>query len=430
MLRAVAGRKRRPLWGTLTLIIAIAIGVCLYAANSSRTNLMRQAETDARLAVQTKLAPLLMPKDLEGPIVGQRAAEVETRIASSIIGPGPIERVRIYSDAGLILYDDQKHLVTTKPSYLHDLLYSVANGQTESRVRDGVFQTYVPLWLQPNANVAVAEMSQPAGPIADEATGIWYRLAVGLGIAFVVASALFASTFRRRAATPSVAMATSVPTASHVDIRSLEVAKQQAEKRAESSERDLKEVQRQFRAALDEIKTMEARLEMHRSQTNNEQEDLQVLRDQLRETSEGLHKAEMDNNTLRERLAIRQYELDDMKTRYAKVQAEAKERAETQAGAPGIAEVSELLSRLAAAERRAADMESEVERMESELASTAEQFHLAKLSEALREYGNDEDEFDEVDEVSVEEVEEEDDLFEHPKVLFGVRPRVANGKVR
>jgi len=242
-------------------------------------------------------------------------------------------------------------------------------------------------------------------------------------------SALFASTFSKRAATPSVATPASAPATSHVDIRGLEIAKQQAQKRAESSERDLKEVQRQFRDALDEIKTLEARLEMHRSQTSNGQEDLQVLRDQLRDTSERLHKAETDNNSLRERLAIRQYELDDLKSRYAKVLAEAKERAETAVGAPGIAEVSELLSRLAVAERRAADMEIEVERMESELASTAERFHLAKLSEALREYDND-DEFEGVDEISVEEIAEEDDLFEHPKVLFGVRPRVTNGKVR
>jgi len=64
MLRAVARRERRPLWGTLTLIIVIAIGVSLYAAHSSRANLMRRAETDARLVVQTKLAPMLQPRDL------------------------------------------------------------------------------------------------------------------------------------------------------------------------------------------------------------------------------------------------------------------------------------------------------------------------------------------------------------------------------
>jgi hypothetical protein len=427
MLGSVVRRERRPLWGTLTLIIAIAIGVTLYAAHSSRTSLTHQAETDARLAAQTQLAPILMPRDLEAPVTGDRATEIESAIARSITSTGPIDDVRIYSDAGLILYDDHRHVATTKPSYLHDLLFDVANGQSQSMLRDGVLRTYVPLWLVPGGNVVVAEMSQPFAPIAAEAAGIWYRLALGLGIALAAASVLFAMTFRARATVAATVTVPSAPVTAHPDIRALEVAKQQAEKRAAASERDLKEVQWQFRTALDELKTMEARLAMHQSHTNTNDDDLQALRDQLRDTSERLHKAEMDNNALRERVAIRQYEFDDLKSRFAQAQAQAEARAQEQTSRP--VEVDELLSRLQAAERRAADMEGEVERMESELVSTAERFHLAKLSEALREYDND-DEADESDEVSVQEVEEDDDLFEHPKVFFGVRPRVTHGKVR
>jgi chromosome segregation ATPase len=281
----------------------------------------------------------------------------------------------------------------------------------------------------PGGSVVVAEMSQPFGPIAAEAAGIWYRLAFGLAIALAAAIALFAMTFRARATVAAAVTVPSAPVAGHADIRALEVAKQQAEKRAAASERDLKEVQRQFRTALDELKIMEARLEMHQSHASTNDDDLQALRDQLRETSEGLHKAEMDNNALRERVAIRQYELDDLKSRFAQAQAEAEARAQEQTSRP--TQVDELLSRLETAERRAADMEGEVERIESELVSTAERFHLAKLSEALREYDNDDDdELDESDEISVRQVEEDDDLFEHPKVFFGVRPRVTNGKVR
>jgi hypothetical protein len=61
-------------------------------------------------------------------------------------------------------------------------------------------------------------------------------------------------------------------------------------------------------------------------------------------------------------------------------------------------------------------METEVERIEAELDYTANRFHMAKLTEALREFDN-----DEVD---------GDDMLEHPKVIFGTRQRVAPERAR
>ncbi|GBC87410.1 hypothetical protein HRbin12_01416 [bacterium HR12] len=75
--------------------------------------------------------------------------------------------------------------------------------------------------------------------------------------------------------------------------------------------------------------------------------------------------------------------------------------------------MAELRRALAAAERRATELETEVERLQAELDETAGSLHLAKLSEALREI--DEEDLVPLDEVPVEE----------PKVIVTVdRPTV------
>src|SRR5512141_1276653 len=96
-------RGRRALWGSLSLIIVIAIGGTLFAAAASRAKLTQQAETDAKLAAQTQLAPLLQPRDLMGPIAGERAKTLQAAIETEIVDPGPVASVRLYSELGRVL---------------------------------------------------------------------------------------------------------------------------------------------------------------------------------------------------------------------------------------------------------------------------------------------------------------------------------------
>ena len=91
-------------------------------------------------------------------------------------------------------------------------------------------------------------------------------------------------------------------------------ARAKAERRAESSASALKELQAQF-ATLDELKAAEALMQMTDEASTHSEGEIQALRDQLRDTSERLHKTELDGNALRERLALRQSELDEQKTR-------------------------------------------------------------------------------------------------------------------
>lgn len=390
-------RERRALWGSLSLIIVIAIGGTIAAAASSRARLTERAATDARLVAQTQLAPLLTARDLEGPITGDRARELGEAIRAEISSTGPVEKIRLYSKLGRILYDADPEIVTVRPSFVRDLIYRVATGEAESIVRDGHLLTYVPLWTSPGGTVVVAEMSQPYGPISAEATGLWYRIALGLGIALLVTATLFVRAVRARDRTLSL-----VEVRAHPEFVAAEDARARAEQRAAAAEAALTDVRRQLRAALDEISTMERTMEMLEQEDRSE--EARTLRDQLRDTAERLHAAERDNAALRERLALRQRELDEHKARLLELEARTP-----------TAEVEELRKRLEAAERRATEMESEVERLEAELDATAGSLHLAKLSEALREIDNDQ---------ALVEIDE--DLEEHPKVIFTVeRPTKA-----
>jgi hypothetical protein len=399
MFASLVRRERRTLWGSLTLIIAIAIGGTLFAAAASRAEMMQRAATEARLAAQTQLAPMLQPRDLMGPITGERAAELGERIRDEISSAGPISSVRIYSDLGRILYDANPKLVTVKPTYVRDLVHDVAHGSSTSEVHGDTLQTYVPLWTSPGGTVVVAEMSQPFGPISAEATGSWYRLALALGLVLVVTAGLFALSMRRDAEAPSVAVVQS-----HPAFAAAEEARLKAEQRAAATEVAFKDLQAQFRQTLDELNAMEAIVKMNETGANHSEDELQALRDQLRDTAERLHKAELDNNALRERLALRQSELDDHKARLMALEQRT----------PG-AEIEELRRRVEAAERRATEMENEVDRIQAELDYTADRFHMVKLSEALREFDND-------------EAPEDEDLFEHPKVIFTPRPSRATAR--
>jgi hypothetical protein len=393
-------RERRTLWGALIPIIVIAIAACLHAAASSRDALTARAENEATIAAQNQLAPMLTPRDLTGPVTGERARELEQAIDEEIVASGPVDSIRIYSPLGRILYDADPSVVTLKPTYLREFLYQVANGLPRSEVRAGLLQTYVPLWLSPGGQVVVAEMSQPYGPIAAEAQTPWYPLAIALGVTLIAAIVLYVVSRRAKVAAPPAGTVQS-----HPAFRAAEDARMRAEQRATAGEVAFKDLQAQFRTTLDELKAMEATVKMQESQTTSSDDEIQALRDQLRDTAERLHKAELDNNALRERLALRQSELDESRAKLA----EATERTPSD-------ELAELRRRVEMAERHATEMENEVERIEAELDYTSNRFHMAKLTEALREFDNDEP--------------EEDDIFEHPKVFFNGRPRVMPGKVR
>jgi len=164
-------------------------------------------------------------------------------------------------------------------------------------------------------------------------------------------------------------------------------------------------VQKRLKEALAHVKELEGRLAMNEAHNGTNDGELTALRDQLRETSERLHQAELDNNAIRERMSLRQQELDEARRMLSQIRTGGDD---------------ELRARLEAADRRAAEMERELDKLASELGTTTAKFHVTKFTQALRELENDTD----------LEIEQEDDLFEHPVIIRNVSGQSAPQKVR
>lgn len=389
MFGSLARRERRAFWTVSSVVLAAGIGFTLWAAAHARAEASGLATNDARVAAQTKLTPLLLPRDLTAPVTDERGKELTAEIERTIASVGPIDEVRIYSSVGRILYAEDPGIVGTRPSYLRDRAFEVANGQAESWVRGGLLQTHVPIWLTPGGTVVVAELSRPFGPIAAEANGSWYQLAIALGVLFLVTTALAVSAANQpihepipiRVSQPAPTgrgererrPAAHAPVYEHPGFRAIEEQRQEAERRAAAAETNVRETQAQLREALIRIEEMEAKLTVTETQTTQNDGELQALRDQVRETAGRLHEVELDNNALRERLALRKQELEEAWGKLAK------------AGGGGEG----FMERLAAAEHRAAELEEVAAKLEAELEYTKSRLHMTMLTQALREIDND-----------------------------------------
>jgi len=106
--------------------------------------------------------------------------------------------------------------------------------------------------------------------------------------------------------------------------------------------------------------------------------EVTTLREELRDTAERLHKAELDNDALRERLALRQLDLQEERRRVADA-------------TPSVEELDDLRLRLETAEQAAAALARELERTELELEHANSRFHMTKLTEALQSFEGDDD---------------------------------------
>jgi hypothetical protein len=409
MLRSLARRERRPLWATSAFLFALGAALAVWASINARGEAIDQASADTGITARTELAPLLQPRDLNSPITGQRAEDLAAGIERSITSIGPVEEVRIFSALGRILYADEPRFVGTRPSYLRNLTFEVASGEQQQLLRDGRLQTYVPIWLSPGGDVAVAELSQPLDPIVSEATSQWYRIVGGAALLLLLSLGMvMASTRAPARSTVPVQVYRTVPYRAPLDprptptgeapiyqqpgFRELEEQRQDAERRAMAIEENFRAVQARLKDAQRQVKELEGRLAAQRSQTDTSDGEVEALRDQLRETSERLHAVELDNSALRERMALRNHELDEARGLLARARSN---------------DDVDLVVRLDAADARATEVARQVEELEAELRHTNTKLDMTRYSEALRELGS--------GDLEIEEPEAEDS--DHPVII-------------
>ena len=236
----------------------------------------------------------------------------------------------------------------------------------------------------------------------------WYLLALGCTVLLIGAITLFALSSRSspvpnhgRASEMPVqvfpaggapradrAMSPS-PTAARRRDLELERSRRAAEDRADAAEGNLRGIQKQLKESLARTAELERRLVAAESTTHTSDSESAALRERLSDTAERLNAAELDAKAQRQRLALKQQELEEAQGRLASVQTNAdlvEELRRKLAGAESRADgVQALQAKLEAAESRAEEMANEMARMEAELDHAADQFHMTKLSEALRD---------------------------------------------
>ena len=429
MVATLVRRERRPLWVALAFAFAAAALASFWMSGRAREQAITDTSARAQIAAQTDLAKVLVPKELATPATGERARELREDIDRTVTSLGTFDQVHLYSAQGRLLYADGETVLETRPLDALGIVAEAAKGSPQTRIVAGVLETYVPIRLTPGGPVAVAELTRPWGPLSASATGGW-NLAIAIaGILALVSLAMTAVTAAARPTDrrlrgslyqpavprrPAIEPLTPAATAADGSVfasgerAALEERLVTAEARAEAAEENFRTVQAQLKAALAQIHELEGRLAMQENEYAAAGTDVSTLRDQLQETAERLHKAEVDNDALRERMALRSQELDQVR-----------DQLQTMRGT--TAEVSKLRERLDTAENSAAALVRELERVENELDYTKSKFHMTKLSEALREFDNDE-------QIEIQD-EDEDDLFEHPVIIHN-GSRLSNGKVR
>jgi hypothetical protein len=319
------------------LLLAASVATFLQASKA-RDGAILDAARHARLAAQTRLAPLLDEGDLVSPITGARYEQVASAVERSITDHSHVKAVTLWSDVGRVLFAQDDGLVGTRPTYIRDFVYGVANGTTQTRIETGTLKTFTPIWRQPGGTVVVAELDQPFGPVAGTAGRIFSLAAPVLGLGSLACWVLFAMAWRPGAATtparspapidapvrrPAAAggahalgpvMAAAPPSVmnraeaqdrkANADpgLREAEKAKTEAEQRARAAEERLTRLQLQHKQAMDRLQALEARLSVAAAAPKHTEEELRALRDQVRESAERLHSAEAENEQLRARL--------------------------------------------------------------------------------------------------------------------------------
>jgi hypothetical protein len=315
LLGSLATRRMRPIWGWSAFVLAVAVSTSLLLAGEAREDAMRRNAAAAEHVAQTELALLLEPSDLAAPVHGDRADELGRDIDARIISTTPIDRVRIYSALGRILYAEDVGFVGTRATYLRNLLFEIANGEAAvSQIHSGSLQTLVPIWLSPSGPVVVAELSQPFGPIASKATAQWYLVALACGALLLGAVGMLVVTSLAR---PRVALPRTYVAAHRTPGRPVTRAPNVwagPQPGATGSPAGAAPSAQQ-RKELDDALTRIADLERRVGDAGTRDAELQAVRTQLRETAQQLDRAELDAGALRERLALTQRAFDEATAR-------------------------------------------------------------------------------------------------------------------
>ncbi|MBI2238978.1 MAG: PAS domain S-box protein [Actinobacteria bacterium] len=184
--------------------LVTGLGVSALMVRHVRHRAEAVATFHAQFVTDSVLRPLLTLADLEAPVTGARYDELMALGVDHILSDGRDVRVKIWRSDGTVLFSDYEPIVGRVFPEERRELREVFQGEVLSGVTDlsahenvgergladRLFQTYVPLRLEPDGPiVAAAEVYQDYSVIEADVRGLFRMLAMvfgtGLGILYV-----------------------------------------------------------------------------------------------------------------------------------------------------------------------------------------------------------------------------------------------------
>ena len=184
---------------SLLVFVLIGVGIATTRGRDLRERSEAAAAVRAGLIAEGVIAPLLRPADLEAPIRGTRYEELDRAIHGFAMDQAGIERIKIWSPEGTILFSNDPEQVGLSPEPEEDLLEAF-EGEVASEISDleepenaserrlaaQLFETYVPVRVArvgDSAGVdAVIEVYQDYSSIQQEIDRLDDTLTISLGV--------------------------------------------------------------------------------------------------------------------------------------------------------------------------------------------------------------------------------------------------------
>jgi signal transduction histidine kinase len=177
----------------------IGVGIAALRAGDLRATSEEAAQVRAELIAGSVIAPLLSPSDLAGPVRGSRYRELDRAIHEFAMEDAGVERVKIWSPDGMVVFSSDPEQVGLQPEIEEDL-HEAFEGEVASEISDldeaenaservladQLFETYVPINLSSDTGSdevdAVIEVYQDYSAIQRQIDGLNDTLKISLGI--------------------------------------------------------------------------------------------------------------------------------------------------------------------------------------------------------------------------------------------------------
>jgi signal transduction histidine kinase len=184
------------------VFLLVGVGIAWTRERDLRATSESNATVRAELIAQGIVAPLLRPPDLRTPSTGRRYHELDRAIHRFAMDDIGIERIKIWSSDGTILFSNDRAQVGQTPEIEGDLEEALegevaseiseldeAENESERQLAPTLFETYVPIDVEGVGSVAgvdaVVELYQDYSAIQQEIERLNDTLKISLGVGLI-----------------------------------------------------------------------------------------------------------------------------------------------------------------------------------------------------------------------------------------------------